>query len=115
MSLPEDLLRKYRPVGPPSGLRARILVPERATWPWALAAAALLFLTIALHAATRSLGAADPPTPAFGPDARIAFIAHALGDGEEARRTATFIVMEEERRSALPPVAAATLPSEGAR
>ena len=70
----EDALRRYRPVGPPADLRARILeapAPKRA-WPWAAAAAALLAVTVASNALTWRLYAAAPvpdapalvPTPA---------------------------------------------------
>jgi hypothetical protein len=40
----EDLLRKYRPVGPPAELRQRIFATARAPRiaPWASAAAAVL-------------------------------------------------------------------------
>lgn len=52
----DDLLRCVRPAGPPSDLRARIFAPRRAprAWPWAMAAAALLMLTVTVHfSATR--------------------------------------------------------------
>jgi hypothetical protein len=114
--LPEDLLRKYRPVGPPADLRARILVPERAAWPWAVAAAALLALTVGFHLATSAL---DAPVVAsgdpFDAQSRIDYVTAALGGGEEARRIAALIVMDEELRRALPPVAAASSPGEPPR
>ena len=115
--MPEDLLRKYRPVGPPAGLRARLLVPERAAWPWAVAAAVLVAVTLGFHAATGALkapnGTADEDP--LGVDQRIAYGTAALGGGDEARRVATLIVMEEEARRALPAVAAASAPSPEAR
>ena len=109
-SIGQDLLRKYRPVGPPADLRSRILVPERAAWPWAVAAAVLMAVTLGFHAATGALNAPngtayeDPP----GVDQRIAYGTTALGGGDEARRVATLIVMEEEVRRALPAVATAS-------
>lgn len=54
------------------------------------------------------------PVP-FGPDVRVSYIAHALGGGEEAVHAATLIVMEEETRGALPPVAGATVPNEASQ
>ncbi len=66
----EELLRRYKPGGPPPELRARIVSTSlvRRTWPWAAAAAALLALTIGVHASAgrtqnelfRSLG--QPPS-----------------------------------------------------
>jgi hypothetical protein len=53
----EDLLRRVRPSGPRADLRARIVSarrPERA-WPWAAAAAALLFVTLFLQIAALRL------------------------------------------------------------
>lgn len=54
----EDLLRRYRPVGPPPELRARIAAAAAAaprTWPWAAAAAALLAGVCVIHLSTRSV------------------------------------------------------------
>ena len=54
----EDLLRRYRPSGPPPELRARVLANEAAagrTWPWAAAAAALLAATMGLQVWTRDV------------------------------------------------------------
>ena len=58
----ENLLRRYRPSDPPSGLRERIvLVPtSRPVWPWAAAAAALLASVMTLTMATeRAAGRID--------------------------------------------------------
>ena len=112
--MPEDLLRKYRPVGPPADLRARVLVPERAAWPWAVAAAALFAIIAGFHGATRTLGhaidVARPPT--IEPATRVAHITDELGGGELARREATLIVLEEEIERRLPPVTAAGVPRQ---
>lgn len=56
----DDILssvRRYRPVGPPPRLRSRVVQvksPAR-TWPWAVAAAALLALSIALNTGARKI------------------------------------------------------------
>ena len=67
----EDLLRRYRPAGPPPDLRARIMpgaVPVRRTWPWAVAAAALLATVCVTQLATRRVyeGIAENVPPAQG-------------------------------------------------
>ena len=51
----EDLLRRYRPAGPPARLRERVIAagPPRRIWPWAGAAAALLVSVLSFHAAAR--------------------------------------------------------------
>jgi hypothetical protein len=102
--LPEDLLRKYRPVGPPGDLRARLLVPEQVAWPWAVAAAALLALTVGLHAATgsRARGEYAALGDPFPFDLRVAMIADTLGGGEDARRRAWLLVNQEELERRLP-------------
>ncbi|MFP5378882.1 MAG: hypothetical protein ACLGHP_03890, partial [Vicinamibacteria bacterium] len=41
----EALLARYRPSGPPPGLRDRVVAPRPWTWPWVAAAAALLLAT----------------------------------------------------------------------
>jgi hypothetical protein len=50
-----DSLRRYRPAGPPPRLRGRVVqvTPAARTWPWAVAAAALLALSIALNVGAR--------------------------------------------------------------
>ena len=54
-----DPLRRYRPAGPPPRLRARVVQVQSAarTWPWAVAAAALLALSIALNTGARRIDA----------------------------------------------------------
>jgi hypothetical protein len=52
---PEDLLRRYRPAGPSTDLRARVMVdalPVGRTWPWVAAAAVLLAMVAGTHAWT---------------------------------------------------------------
>ena len=50
-------LRRYRPVGPPPRLRSRVVQvkPPARTWPWAVAAAALLAVSIALNTGARKI------------------------------------------------------------
>jgi hypothetical protein len=64
----EDVLRRYRPAGPPAELRARVverLLPVGRAWPWAIAAAVLLSATLGLQFARaeiqRSLGGGGSP------------------------------------------------------
>ena len=113
----EDLLRRYRPVGPFPGLRSRVVIGARPAWPWAVAAAALLVATLVLHARTSSLAAniVEPSSAVWPPEVRIDYIAGMLGGGPDANRAAALIVMEEEIRAALPPVAPAAAAAEGPR
>lgn len=51
----EDLLRRYRPAGPPPDLRARVMTeaaPVGRTWPWVAAAGVLLATVVGLNLAT---------------------------------------------------------------
>ena len=57
----EAALRRYRPADPSSELRARVLMPPtqaRRTWPWSVAAAALLAVAVGFGAAGGSVGTA---------------------------------------------------------
>jgi hypothetical protein len=98
----EHLLRRFRPSDPPSGLRGRIMVPERSqpAWPWAAAAAALLASAITFTLATeRQAGRVD-----LGPDrsrVEVADLAAALGGDAAARQLAESIVLEAQLRAAL--------------
>jgi hypothetical protein len=56
----EDLLRRVRPAGPRPELRARIVASTAArrgkrAWPWAMAAAAMLILTVVLQFSTAQM------------------------------------------------------------
>jgi len=56
----EDVLRRLRPAGPRPELRARIVAstgPRRAerAWPWGMAAAAMVLLTVTLQFSTARL------------------------------------------------------------
>jgi hypothetical protein len=101
----EALLKKYRPVDPPHGLERRIFDPppgriartERRTWPWAVAAAALLAITVGLHAFSIS---ASPTRPGVVLDEqRVQAVADEIG-GPNARVGAEHIVRQEQRADA---------------
>lgn len=95
----EDLLRRYQPVAPSPDLSARIFDGRASrTWPWAAAAAALLAMTIALHAATNRLASRGVPAASeAGPT--VDDLAAALGGGDEARRMAELILLEQRARA----------------
>jgi hypothetical protein len=111
----EDLLRKYRPVGPPAELRHRILAMTRVlrVWPWATAAAALLILGITFQLATRhEVAGADLN---LGPSAvaRVTDdLTRMLGGDLRARELAEFIVVEQQVHSET--TTASTQPLNGA-
>jgi hypothetical protein len=98
----EDLLRKYRPVGPPAELRHRILATTRVlrVWPWAAATAALLILGITFQLAARNeVAGADLN---LGPSAvaRVTEdLTNMLGGDLRARELAELIVVEQQVRS----------------
>lgn len=95
------LLGKYRPAGPPAALQTRVeqAIDEftkpiretgnspthQLTWPWAVAAATLLVVTIALHG-----NATAPTLQSAVPSA--AQLADGLGGGEAAMTIADFIL-----------------------
>ena len=97
----DDLLRRYRPVGPPPELRGRILATRRVerVWPWASAAAALLVSTLALHVAARD--EATGVDLKLGPEAAVRVVddlTDRLGGDEGARQLAEFILLEQQVR-----------------
>jgi hypothetical protein len=96
----EDLLQRYRPLGPSPELRARSLSPAHAaqarTWPWAAAAAALLVLTGSLHVAVSQTYSRIDVPPAPDPIAEaVASMTELLGSGPEDRAVAEAIVAEQ--------------------
>src|SRR5262245_34698336 len=90
-----ELLGRYRPVRPPSGLRERVLADAATTartWTWAVAAAVLLATVVGLHVATdRAIASIAMP---IGPPS-VEALAEAMGGGEEAQRAAQSIVGEQ--------------------
>ena len=94
----EDLLRQVRPTGPPPGLRARITAPRRVqrVWPWALAAAAMLFISVALHASATVAAARAVGDRVEQTEAAIASLTEMLGGGADARATSELIVASEQ-------------------
>ena len=90
----EDLLRRVRPLGPSSRLRTRIVGAEPhagRTWPWAAAAAAMLTMTVVLHAgATRMARTASAPPG--GLDRGVGALTNMFGGDAAARAAAEAIV-----------------------
>jgi hypothetical protein len=96
----ESLLRRYRPMAASHGLGDRItqspnrqITKSDRTWPWAVAAAALLAISVGLHATV-------PPAPDTSPlvDAqRVQAIADELGGSPESQVMAEWIVRQEAR------------------
>ena len=96
----ERLLRRHRPAASAPGLRERVLPPAAArTWPWAVAAAALLVLTVGLHNRTDAM-----PGMLIQRDesirARVAYVAEQLDHAGADPDLAPVIVFEEEREQA---------------
>jgi len=96
----EQLLNRYRPAGPADDLLPRIITsPDRQlrksprAWPWAVAAAALLAVTMALHVS------AFVPSPERTSTAQ-ADLAQQLGGDPLADRTAQFILASQVARDA---------------
>lgn len=83
----EALLRKYRPI---TRLPDLPMTRSPRTWPWAAAAAALLAVSVGLHAATWT-STSPPPIDA----AQVTAIAEQLGDDARGRVVAEWIVREQ--------------------
>jgi hypothetical protein len=114
----EELLRRYRPIGPPPDLRTRILsTPSiRHLWLWAAAAAMVIITIVSLHHVTDQLTRQmnvglwrEPATRA------VEDIADILGRDPGTQLFAEFIVLydEEQREAELSPSAAETALSAG--
>jgi hypothetical protein len=94
----EELLSRYRPAEPPNDLWAQIstfpnshISKSERTWPWAVAAAALLAVSIGLHAAV----APAPETSVVVDAARLQAIVDELGGSSESRIMAEWIARRE--------------------
>ncbi len=94
----ETLLSRYRPAEPRRDLWDRIstfphsqISKSERVWPWAVAAAALLVVTIGLHAAVVPAPETSVPVDA----ARVQAIADELGGGAESRIVAELIARRE--------------------
>jgi hypothetical protein len=89
----EKLLRRYQPVDQISrSPNLHISKPAR-TWPWAIAAAALLTISVGLHAAVASV-----PDPSAIVDAqRIQAISEELGGGPGSEVIAEWMARREAR------------------
>lgn len=95
----EDLLRKYRPVGPPAEMRQRIRATIRVPliWPWASAAAALLILGLTLQFAAGNASAGAHLNLGPSAVARVTEdLTNMLGGDLRARELAEFIVLEQQ-------------------
>lgn len=86
----ERLLARYRPI---SRLLALPTTRSARTWPWAVAAAALLAITVGLDAPV----AAEPDASPAVDFQRVERIADELGGNPESRVTAEWIVRNEAR------------------
>jgi len=89
----ERLLRRYEPVPPSASLRARVVGTHgsRRAWPWAVAAAALVVLTVGLQAASARLlrdvaGAVQPNAQTEEVDALATMMGDADDPGGAARQ-----------------------------
>lgn len=106
----EDLLRRYRPAGPPAELRARAMDVGRPfngrhavrDWllPIATAAAAIIFYALADSVQRQMI---EPAADAEGREAAIAALAANLGGDEVARVQAEHVMTLIDQSSGLEP------------
>jgi len=111
----ESRLRRYRPAGPAPDLRERVLTrsPQvRRTWPWAVAAAALLAIAVGFGVAGGGLNGETPDEPgavagAFTDPTTLDALEHVYGAGLPVvvAYTASLVASEVDRPVA-PPVEA---------
>jgi hypothetical protein len=95
----EQLLNRYRPAGPPDDLLSSItrlsnqnIATTGRAWPWVMAAAALLVITIGLH--VLAFVPSHEPVSAAPAD-----VARQLGGDALADRAAHFIVTSQAMRA----------------
>jgi hypothetical protein len=95
----EDLLRRVGPVGPGPELRARIAGARRLrTWPWAVAAAALLVVTVTAQLSTaRTHRATARLVAPLEPASDLEALNAALGGDELLLRQAELWTAEQRR------------------
>ena len=97
----EQVLRRYRPAGPPVHLRERVVAQARTqrTWPWIAAAAALLFTVLTFRIATRQqVDVFNPQLGSVVPgDLQDDLIAK-FGDDASGRELVSFLLREEADR-----------------
>lgn len=97
----DDLLRRYRPAGPPSDLRARVVgdaAPAGRTWPWVAAAAVLLAATVGLQVARLRLATPVEDAELQGA-AELRIVAEMLGGSERAVDEARRLLWERDLRA----------------
>jgi hypothetical protein len=87
----ESLLRRYRPVAQISKFPNSHIAKSARTWPWAVAAAALLAVSVGLHAAVAPV----PETSVVVDATRVQAIADELGGDSEGRVMAEWIASRE--------------------
>jgi hypothetical protein len=112
----EDLLRRYRPAGPPAELRQRILATTRAPliWPWASAAAALLLLGLTFQFAARNATAGAHLDLGPSAVARVTEdLTTMLGGDVRARELAELLVVEQRLESEIASAAIEPTPAAG--
>lgn len=98
----ENLLRRYRPVGPPPELRARV-AGRRSTsgdWVWLAAAAALAVVTVLLRTSGGLALAASLQPIEEGHGAMVRALAASLDSEEHAYVLAATIALQEQVRAA---------------
>lgn len=102
----DALLRRHRPVGPPAGLRERVLLmpDRRGDWAWLGVAAALLVIVVGSQVATGWEIDTVAAALATGTDTgEQQTLLDLLGDDESARQLALFRLAEQEARRAYAP------------
>ena len=105
----ESLLRRYRPAAQISKFPDCHISKSPRTWPWAVAAAALLAISVGLHAAVVS-----EPDPSTSIDAlRVQSIAEELGGSPGSEVLAEWIVRREVRAEQDARMARASTPEFG--